>query len=217
MQEIDIDITVGGVLPLTVLPTSTDVTILQGSGRLAGWSLRDVTSAGPQSASGAVVAPGAGADIVALTGLPAGTYTIEWTVGLQGAAAAADANNFQLYDTAGNILASVNPGAAGDYPQANAEVTIAAGTKVAIKAIGAGTAGVTYSADLVLSTTSEIETIAEIQDNANVLGEASFRGERSGTVWFGPNGPVAFGKIVIHVVSGTVTGTIYVVPSRGSQ
>lgn len=217
MQEVDIDINWGEVIPLTVVPTSVDVTILQGAGRLAGWSLRDVSTATPQDASGNVVAPAAGVDIVALTGLPAGTYVIEWTVGLQGAAAAADADNFQLYDTAGNLLVSVNPGAAGDYPQLQTEVTVTAGAKIAVKSIGAGTAAVTYIADLVITPTGEVETIVELQDGSNVLGEATFRGERANTAWFGKGGPTMFGKCVVHVISGTVTGTVYVVPSRGSQ
>jgi hypothetical protein len=217
MPEIEIDINVGGVLPLTVLPTSVDVTILQGAGRLAGWSLRDASTTVPQDASGSVVAPIAAADIVALSGLPGGTYTVEWAVGLQGAAAAADANNFQLYTTVGNVLVSINPGVAGDYPQLNAEVTITAGGKIAVKAIGAGTAGVTYTADLVISPTGEIETIAELQDGANVLGEISPASHLSQTAWFGASGPIAFGKCLLHVVSGTITGTVYVVPSRGSQ
>lgn len=217
MQEIDIDVTVGGKLPLTVAPTSTDIVILQGAGRLAGWSLRDVNATAPAAASGTQVAPAIGTDIASLTGLAAGTYTITWTVGLQGAAAAGDADNFQLYDTAGNVLTSVNPGAAGEYIQPNTEVTVAAGAKIAIKNIGVGTAAVTYAADLSISPTIETNTVVEIQDSANVLGEVAFVTRASDTQDFGSGGVVAFGSIKLHVVSGTVTGTIYVVPSRGSQ
>lgn len=217
MSEIDIDVNIGAVVPITVQTTSVDVTILQGAGRLAGWSLRDASLAVSLDASGSVVAPAAGTDIVALTGILAGTYTVEWTVGLQGAAAAGDANNFQLYDTAGNVLVSINPGAAGDYPQLNAEVTVTAGSKVAVKSIGAGTAGVTYTADLVLSPTDEVETIVELQDQGNAIAEATFRGERSSTNWFGSGGPKVFGKLTLHVVTGTVTGSVWIVPSRGTQ
>lgn len=215
--EIDIDVRLGGVLSLTVLPTSVDVTILQGGGRLAGWSLRDASNTVALEASGNQVAPAAGTDIAALTGLPAGTYTIEWTVALQGAAAAGDSNNFQLYDTAGNVLASVNPGVAGEYIQPNAEVTVAAGAKIAIKNIGVGTAAVTYSAELVLSPTIEVQTVVELVDNADIKGEAAFVTRDSNTEHFGPDGPPINGKLVLHVVSGTVTGCVYFIPSRGSQ
>lgn len=217
MPEIDIDIMVGGKLPLTVSPTSTDVTILQGAGRLAGWSLRDVNATAPAAKSGTQVAPAAGTDIAALTGLAAGTYTIAWTVGLQGAAAAGDADNFQLYDTAGNILASVNPGAAGEYIQPNAEVTVAAGATIAVKNTGAGTAAVTYAADLSISPAAEVNTVVELIDGANTLGEVAFFNRASETQDFGSGGVVAFGSIKLHVVSGTVAGTVYVIPSRGSQ
>jgi hypothetical protein len=217
MPEIDIDIQLGGILPLTVLPTSTDVTILQGAGRLAGWSLRDVNATAPAAVSGSAVAPAAGTDIAALSGLAAGTYTVTWTVGLQGAAAAGDANNFQLYDTAGNILASVNPGAAGEFIQPNTEVTVAAASKIAVKSIGVGTAAVTYSVDISISPTVETNTVVEIQDSANVLGEVALIGRASDTKDFGSGGIRAFGVIKLHVVSGTVTGTVYVIPSRGSQ
>lgn len=214
---VDIDVRLGGVLPFTITPTSTDVVVLQGGGYLAGWSLRDASGNVALEASGNQVAPAAGTDIAALTGLPAGTYTVEWTVALQGAAAAGDANNFQLYDTAGNVLASVNPGAAGEFIQPNAEVTVAAGNKIAVKNIGVGTAAVTYSVDLVLSPTIEVETVVEFQDGANILGEVAFVTRDSSTEHFGSDGPPCMKNIVLHVVSGTVTGSVYYIPSRGSQ
>jgi hypothetical protein len=217
MAEIDVDITLGGKLPIDVGPTSTSAIILQGAGRLAGWSLRDVNTTAPVAASGNVVAPAAGADIVALTGLPGGTYTITWTVGLQGAAAAGDADNFQLYDTAGNILASVNPGAAGEYIQPSTEVTVAAGAKIAIKAIAVGTAAVTYAADLSVSPTVETNTVVEIVDGQNTLGEVAFVTRAAETQDFGEGGIVVFQGVTLNVISGTVKGAVFIIPSRGSQ
>jgi hypothetical protein len=215
--EIDVDVSLGGVIAVNVPLTSTDVTILQGGGRLAGWSLRDANTTTPTAVSGNSVAPAAGTDIAALTALPAGTYQITWTVGLQGAAAAGDSNNFQLYDTAGNILASVNPGAAGEYIQPVTEVTVSAGQKIAVKNIAVGTAAVTYSADLSISPTVETNTIVEIQDGPNVVGEVAFVNKSSETEHFGDAGPRVTQKVVLHIVSGTVVGTVYVIPSFGSQ
>jgi hypothetical protein len=214
MVEIDIDVTVGGVMAVPVTSTVVDVTPFPGSGNLAGWSLRDASSAVPNEVSGLVVAPGAGATIAQLAALPAGEYAVNWTVGLQGAAAAADANNFELFDTAGNVLASVNPGAAGDYPQAPVTLTVAAGQTIGVKAIGAGTAGVTYSADISIDPTAFPETVVELQDGGSIIGEVSFQSERASTQWFGTQGPYLNAGVKLHVVSGAVVGVIYVVPSR---
>ena len=206
-----------GAIPILVQPISTDTVIYTGGGQICGWSLRDVSASQPNQASGSVVAPGAGATIVQLTGLAAGTYRITWTVELQGAAAAADANNFQLFSNAGNILVSVNQGAAGVYAQINAEVTVAANATIGIKAIGAGTAGVTYSADLEISIQGEPQTTIEIQDTQNIFGELAFTTFRSNTEWFGIPGIEIMGRVLIHVISGTVTGTVYVYPDSSSQ
>lgn len=217
MGEYGSELIVAGYIPVTVQPTSTDVTILQGGGAICGWSLRDVSNTQATQNSGNAVAPLAGATIVQLTGLAAGTYTVEWTVGLQGAAAAADANNFELFDTAGNVIASVNPGAAGEYPQVNAVVTVAAGATIGIKAIGAGTAGVTYSADVAIAATANVQTVVEFQDLGNAVGESVMVPQPSDTEWFGFPGVRVNGKLVLHVVSGTVAGAVYVAPSYSSQ
>lgn len=98
---------------------------------------------------GRVVAPAAGAAIatVALTG---GDWQVWWEVQLDGAAAAADENNFGLYSGANLIATSVNPPAAGGpYLQNPQTAQIAfSGANLAVKAIGAGTAGIGYTASL---------------------------------------------------------------------
>lgn len=209
--------TVGDKRPLTVAPTAVDVPVYSGEGYLAGWSLRDVSGDAVVDVSGSVVAPGAAATIATTAALPAGTYTVTWAVGLQGAAAAADANNFQLMNGAGQVLVSVNPGAAGDYIQAATEVVVTAGQTVSVKSIGAGTAGVTYSADLSLDPTQEIETIVEIQDGSGILGEISFQNQRSQTNDLGYPGVLLAGQVTLHVVSGKVTGAIYVVSDQYNE
>lgn len=100
-------------------------------------------------AEGRVVAPAAGAAIatVALTG---GDWQVWWEVQLDGAAAAADENNFGLYSGANLIATSVNPGAAGGPYLQNPQTAQIAfnGANLAVKAIGAGTAGIGYTASL---------------------------------------------------------------------
>lgn len=213
MVEIELDVASGGTQPLLVAATSTDITLFFGGGILRGWSLRDVAASQANQVSGNATAPAAGATIASLTGLAAGTYTVTWTVGLQGAAAAADANNFQLFDTAGNLIASVNPGAAGEYPQLAVNVTVGAGATIGVKAIGAGTAAIVYSADIAIVAQDANPAVVEIQDIANVLGEISFATFRSNTEWFDADGPQIMGKLLVHVISGTVVGTVYANPT----
>lgn len=217
MPNIDVSVTVGDKRPITVAPTATDVTPFSGEGYLAGWSLRDVSGDVAVDVSGSVVAPGAAATIATTAALPAGTYTVTWSVGLQGAAAAADSNNFQLVTTAGQVAVSVNPGVAGDYLQAATEVTVTAGQTVSIKSIGAGTAAVTYSANLSLDPTQEIETIVEIQDGNGILGEVSFQANRSATNDLGYPGVLLAGQVTLHIVSGKVTGAVYVVSDQFNE
>lgn len=100
------------------------------------------------SGEASVAAPGAGATVASISLVP-GTYNVGWTVALTaGTPAAGDASNFGLY--VGGVLQeqSATPGALGSWPQQQVEVTVAATTTVAVKAVGAGTAGVTYAAEL---------------------------------------------------------------------
>lgn len=209
-MSIDVSVTVGEKLPLTVAPTAVDVPLYSGPGYISGWSLRDAVSDTDLQNSGNAVAPAAGATIATVTGVAAGTYTVNWTVGLQGAAAAADANNFNLVDTAGTVIASVNPGAAGEYPQIAVDLTLAAGNSVSIKAIGAGTAAVTYSADLSILSNGLIETIVELQDGARIIGESAMSDTGIDTRSLGDPGVSLRSGVNVHVVSGKVTGVVYV-------
>lgn len=217
MDELDIDINIGGVLPITVLPTSATVTVLQGAGRLAGWSLRDLSTAVPIAKRGNVTAPGAGATIATTGVLAAGTYTIQWTVELDGAPAAADENNFQLFNAAVPVIVSINPAVAGAYPQPAAQLVVAAGATVSIKAVGAGTAAVGYTADFTLTPVLVADVVAEITSGGDVLGEVSIEPGEVVTQWFGSPGLRAQGAVILNMIQGSVTGTFYVAPSRGSQ
>lgn len=101
-----------------------------------------------------VTAPASGATIVTDPSsgtLAPGTYTVAWQVALSGAAAAGDANNFGLYLNGVLQLQSVNPGAAGSWQQEPVTITSSASSPatLTVKAAGAGTAGVVYSAEMV--------------------------------------------------------------------
>jgi hypothetical protein len=207
--ELDITITAGAFRGIPVPPTAVDVTLLNGPCVLRGWSLRDVTGEIPFENEGSVTSPAAGATIVQITGVPAGTYNVNWTVQLAGTVAAADANNFELSDTAGNVIQSVNAGAVGDYPQPSFEVTSAFAGIWAIKALAIGTVGAIYTASFSLEPTLNPATVIELQDGNQILGESAMYPNRSDHQTLPLPGLHVMNKILLHVVSGTVTGVVY--------
>ena len=214
MTEIDVSIVTGIVQAIPIPATFTDVLMLNGPCSLHGYSIRDVTQTAGLSNEGAVVSPGAGATIVQITGVPIGTWLVEWEVSLQGAAAAADANNFQITGPGWGTLNSINPGAAGTYPQDNIEETSNAVGTWKIVAIGAGTVGITYAAQLTLLPVSAGESVAELQDGNNPLMELSVGGNQADTRWFGDSGLWVRSRINYHPVSGQITGSIFARFSR---
>lgn len=101
-------------------------------------------------ASGTVTSPGAAATIANIASLPAGTWVLNWNVGLAGTLAAADGDNFKLI-VAGSSAEnpSNNPPAAGLYPQEPVQIVVpAGGAAVSIRTVAAGTVGAVYSAEL---------------------------------------------------------------------
>ena len=199
-----------GSIPFPLNAVTADQVIITGPAYLRSYSVRDTQNNSPVQANGSTVAPAAGATIATTAALPGGTYAVSWTVGLLGAAAAADANNFQLLVGATVIEPSLNPGAAGDYPQLAVEVTVPAGTAVLVKAIGAGTAGVTYLAELEVSPSGEIETIAELLDGSRPVAEISFRNEYTASADYGKPGICIETQLNIHMIQGTITGSVHV-------
>lgn len=207
--EIDIHLGEGPVQAIPVPATSVDITLLTGDGYLCGWALRDATGSGIGETEGQVVAPAAGATIATTPALAAGTYDVNWTVGLLGAAAAGDADNFEILHNAVVIAHSQNAGVAGQYPQPQFHVTVAQGDTISVKAIGAGTAGVTYLATIGLSATDVPTAVVELQDGNNPLGESAPLPGSADVQNFGQEGIRIRNQILLHVVSGTVTGAVY--------
>jgi len=146
---------------------------------------------------------------VTVSGLRAGTYDVTWTVALQGAAAAADADNFQLKNGVTVVENSVNAGAAGAYSQTNARITVPANGAVTVNAIAIGTVGVTYLAEIELTPTLTGATVVEIQDGGNILGEISLLPGEAKTDVLDHFGVLCQNRINVHVISGQVTGAIY--------
>lgn len=191
--------------------TATDVTVLTGPGVLYGWSIREASGDTAQTVENSAVAPVAGATIASISGILAGTYNVTWTVELLGAAAAGDQNNFQLTVSGNPNVVSLNNGAAGQYAQINEQVVLAAGSVVSVKAVGAGTAGVTYAVQLSVTPVVQYEAVVEIQDGGQPLAELSMQVNSTNSEAIGAPGLTISNQIKIHVVAGIVTGVVYAV------
>ena len=98
------------------------------------------------TATGSVTHPAINGLIAQTAVIPAGTYTVAWSVTLSGTLSGADANNFILNLGAGIFLTtSVNPAVAGTYPQAPYTFSTPGGLRLLIIAGGTlSTAGSVY-------------------------------------------------------------------------
>lgn len=125
---------------------------------------------------GSAAAPGANGNVL-LIGAgslpPPGVYTVTWKTGLDGTTSAADLNNFKL--TFGVVvLNGINNPVVGEYPQESVTITILPGNSntLSVKAIGAATAGSTYSAQVTLSAVVQyngyinIGELGQVQNNS---------------------------------------------------
>lgn len=182
--------------------------LVNGPKRLMGWSMVSGAATTTET-EGRVVAPAAGATIASVTGLVAGDYLVTWSVELDGAAAAADLNNFVLTNAAVNVLQSDNPAAAGTYPQLGVVITVAAGGTVAVKAVGAGTAGVGYSAQLTVALLAG-GAIGNVLDGGQVVGVVSTGQDQTDVQWMGPGGVYVGTSLAVSVTVGKLSGCLYV-------
>lgn len=208
MTEITVDVVSGLVRPIPVPLTSADIVLLSGDCYFCGWSIREASGETASDAQGFVVAPGAGAAIATSPSQVGGTYTLNWTVELIGAAAAGDQNNFGLYVNAVLVATSVNLPAAGEYPQPPVQVVIPNGTTYQVKAIGAGTAGVTYGASVSAVPVAIGDAVVEFRDGLNPLAEVSLPANGSNSQSWGQIGHQIKSDIRVHVIAGIVAGTI---------
>jgi hypothetical protein len=133
---------------------------------LATWGIAPATI----QANGQVAAPAANTSICSTVTIPAGTYTVNWTVELEGTlAVGTDDNNFKIGLLGTEV--SVNPAIAGVYPQAPFEVTFpAAGGNITVRNNLAGTAGSIYRAQV---TIDGVNTVATLQLGPRTIQLAS--------------------------------------------
>lgn len=208
--EIDITVVTDQIRGVPVPVTAVDVTPIQGPCTLYGWSLREASGELPGNASGSVTSPAALATIATTPSLAAGTYVVTWEVELAGTLAAGDANNFQLVDSAGVVVGSINAAVAGVYPQGQVEVTTTTAGAFLVRANAIGTVGAIYSAELNVQPSLTPACIVELQDTAQPLGESAMQAQGFDTETMPATGLHVTGQVKIHVIQGTVTGVLYV-------
>lgn len=210
MTELDVELSLGGAIVVSVLDTTTGQRIASGKCTLAGWSLRTTSVQASQEVQGNVAAPGA-ATVIATLALPAGEWVINWSVAVEGTVAVAEDNNFVLEQGATTLLTSINGNAiAQPYPQPPVTVSVAAGGQnIRILNSGAGTAGSIYTADIVASPVG-VPAIAEILSGTNPVAEISLPVGAVDTHWFGSGGIEMPSDVTLTVLGGSMRGAVYV-------
>lgn len=214
MPGIEVDFELTGIRAIPIPVSLTDLTLITGPGRILGWSLREASGDVPAAVTGSVVAPAAGATIATTGALAQATMIVKWTVQLSGAAAAADLNNFQLRHGTTVVAASINLGAAGDYPQPEVEVPVGFLETLNVVAIGAGTAGVTYTATISAEIITSPGAVVEFQDGNQPLGESAMPGQGVDQRTFPGQGLEFHQQIKVHIITGTITGAVYAIFDR---
>lgn len=125
------------------------------------WDVRRLTVNGLVAAiageavggQGQVTSPGSNVAIatIAAANITPGTYLINWTVSLGGTPSATDIDNFRLKIGTTNLFTSSNPGAVGEFPQAQfGPVLLTGAQNVTVNSVAAGTVGAIYAADISL-------------------------------------------------------------------
>lgn len=209
MTEIDIEVNVGKVIPITVLDTTVSESIASGVVCLAGWSLRTTSTQVTVENEGQANAPLAGTSLLGLV-LTQGEWVITWTVEVDGTTAAAEDNNFELVQDANVLLTSLNGHVAGQpYQQVSVTVSVGAGGSVMhVKNINAGTAASVYLADIAASPVGTV-AVAEITSGGNPVAEISIPVGATDTQWMSDGGIRLPSDLTLSVLSGSFRGAVY--------
>lgn len=198
-----------GARPLTVTAAAAaaGTVLLGGPLRLRGWSLNSGTAPQELQADASAAAPAAGANITTLS-LPNGTYNISWTFELTGTPGAADVDNVKLLIGSTRIDTSDNPGTVGDYgPFLTACVVSGGVTTLKAAAIGAATAGTTYTVKITATPTNP--SLATVNDSGQQLATVAIPQGSAVVSHFGDEGLDVENSISVLATQGTVQGTLW--------
>lgn len=193
---------------VTVSQSTAGSRLVGGPLRLKGWSLTDGTADQDLTVRQPAAAPAANATIASIA-LPNGVFTVEWSLEIQGASGAADVDNVALFIGATQIATSVNLGVVGNYPQANAQASVAGGPlTLAAKAVGNAAVGSTYVINMTIIPTGQSQ--ATIKDGGQSIGFASMGEGRADTQWLGEDGVQIRTELSILATQGTVSGVLWI-------
>lgn len=209
MTELDIDVSWAPLRAIPVLQSVDGTLLIAGPARLHGWSFRETGNEVPQEVEGQQAAPAAGTTIAQIVPVGGATYAISWTVELAGAVAAADANNFALFRGATQLDVSVNPAVVGQYQQLTVVDNNPFGLAYAVKAVGAATAGTTYTVQMSIVPTGNAACVLELQDGNQPLAEISIAAGSVSNLHIGKPGLAFLNQLKLHVVTGFATGAIW--------
>lgn len=193
-------------VPATTAPNS--VTPISAPCRLVGWSLIAGNIA-PGAKKGSVTSPAAGATVVTLGTVPAGEYTVNWSVELSGTLAAAEQDNFQLNVVGLLTVGSINEPTANVFTQPSEVIVVpAGGATVKINAINLGTVGAVYAATITLFQQAGYQ--ATIFDSGQDIGHSAPPPGQSDTQLLTEKGVYVSVGLTVTVINGTVSGVLYV-------
>lgn len=209
MSELAIEVSSGRIRAIPVQNLATAQTILAGPGELMGWSFRESGAEVGLDGSGNVTTPVTGQAIASIPSVPPGQYLVNWAVALIANATASEADNFELTNGATNVMASVNPGAIGFYPQDQAEISVPVSQTVAVKCIANGALNAVYAAQLTLVPAIAGQAILELRDGNSPLAEVTAGTAGSLSQWYGPEGIRFYNQITANPVLGLMVGAVY--------
>lgn len=191
--------------------------LIGGPVRLMGWSFNDGTVPQGKTVDQSAAAPGAGGTVASIS-LPIGTWLVKWTLELTGTVGAADIDNVQAKIGGTIVATSVNLGVAGNYVQADFEVTAVSGSATLnFVAIGAATAGSTYKVEANFEPLNN--STATISDGSGPIAFSAITPGGVDNQWFGDSGIAIDTELSVLTTLGTVQGVMwyYYAPERPDE
>lgn len=199
------------VVPVSSNAALNGSNVIDGPGRLMGWSLDDGSGANTSEVDNSAAAPGAGVTIASLS-LPNGVYQVTWFLEISGTPGAGDTDNAALFINATQIGQSANAGAVGTYGPFTAQANVVFGPlTLAVKAVGAATAGTTYR--VMLQATGISNSKCTIRDGGMNIAFPAINAQSDNTQWLGETGVRFETSLSVQTVQGTISGVLWILLS----
>lgn len=194
-------------LTVPVITAGNSQRLIGGPVRVCGWSLTDGVAAQLSVLRNSAAAPGAGATIASVS-LGNGVYNVQWFLEITGTPAVGDVDNVSMVIGATVVDKSVNLGAVGNYGPFQAQAVVTGGPlTLAFKAIGAATAGTTYTVNAVITAVGENQ--ATILDGQQPIAFVFTNQGQASNFYLSEYGVQVDTEINVSAVTGQVSGTIW--------